>query len=125
VRARARRYAKLGKRNPYRGAMARLRAEWGGRCHCSGCDECRRGPEGPCARRWRLHFAHVRPTPILATRRGRGRADRYHDIKRHPECYRLLCCWCHRQFDSVGGLPAPNTHTFGPPLELDDMEAAS
>ena len=121
--ARARRWAKRGKRNPYRGAMARLCVEWGGRCQCAGCEECRRVSDVACDRRWRLQFAHVKPTPILAVSRGRGRADRYHDIKRHPECYRLLCWWCHYQFDSVNGVRLPAPSHFGPALDVPDERA--
>lgn len=44
-----------------------------------------------------LEFAHLEPTGLCG--RGRGLSSRYHDIKKHPECYELMCVPCHRTFD--------------------------
>lgn len=93
----------------YPRAMARLRAEFGNRCGCPGCKECLRAPDtaDPCDRPDRLEFAHLRPTGLNG--RSRGQAHRYHDVRRHPEAYRLLCRACHQLLDfgrsSAGHLP--------------------
>jgi hypothetical protein len=83
-----------GKRSHYyRRAMARLRDEWGGKCQCIGCASC----SGGCGIATGLEFAHVRPTGLRG--RGRGLPQRYHDVKRNPDAYRLLCDLCHLEFD--------------------------
>jgi len=63
----------------------KLIAERGG-----ACEECgdRDGP---------LEFAHVKPTALRGE--GRGSSKRVHDVRRHPECYRLLCKSCHDELD--------------------------
>lgn len=58
----------------------------GGRCQGVGCS---------CEKN--LEFAHLKPTSVVG--RGRGRSDRYLDIKRNPDAYILLCRDCHRRFD--------------------------
>lgn len=68
----------------YAAAFARLRQEFGGKCE-------------RCPKRRHLQFAHKRPTGLMG--RGRGRADRYHDIKRNRDAYMLLCYRCHLQHD--------------------------
>lgn len=113
-------------RNRYKGAIARLRSDWGGRCQCEGCEFHGR-TVGQCERVRRLEFAHVAPTPIVATykghaRRGRGRAERYHDIKKHPECYRLMCDGCHLELDSVNGAQLPAARAFGPAVDYPEPD---
>lgn len=71
--------------------MDELRKVFGGKCILAGYSD--RGPcDGP------LEFAHVKPTGLCS--RGRGRANRYHDIKRNPDCYALLCRRHHRRVDA-------------------------
>lgn len=70
--------------NRYLGCIARMRAERG--------DKCQRCPSSKG-----LQFAHVKPTGLYG--RGRGRAERYHDIQRHPDAYELLCRRCHMKLD--------------------------
>lgn len=31
---------------------------------------------------------------------GRGQSQRYHDIKKHPDCYKLFCKPCHKRYDA-------------------------
>lgn len=74
----------------YRAAMDELRRAYGGQCvMADGKDH-----DG------RLEFAHLpgRPTGICG--RGRGTPQRYHDIKRNPESFVLLCERHHRLLDS-------------------------
>jgi hypothetical protein len=56
-----------------------------------------------CGAKERLEFAHTKPTPLAGTN-SRGKQRRLLDIKRHPECYALMCHDCHEVFD--GGIPA-------------------
>lgn len=60
--------------------------EWGGSC-CF-CPE--QDPE-------LLEFAHVSLTELKG--RGRGRKERYYDVKKHPEAYLLMCKACHEIYD--------------------------
>jgi len=71
--------------------VADLRKERGDFCECKreGCH----GDRIPCKKRNGLEFAHIAPTGLRG--RGRGQTQRYYDIKRHPECYELLCDPCH------------------------------
>jgi len=84
----------------YQGAMARLREEWGGRCvmavECYGTRE-----------QERLEFAHLPGKPTGVEGRGRGRADRYHDVRKHPDSYVLICRDCHVVLDKRGGGARP------------------
>lgn len=57
-----------------------------------------------------LEFAHVVTTGING--RGRGRADRYHDIKNNPDHYELLCRACHLDFDRAEGPKLPQEVPF-------------
>jgi hypothetical protein len=87
--------------NYYAGKMAQLREEWGGRCvMCGSAWSFKMNSHG-------LEFAHLpgKKTPIEVGRqeRGRGRADRYHDVRNHPECYVLLCVADHARLDGRGG----------------------
>lgn len=50
-----------------------------------------------------LEFAHICATLLSGMSRGRNR--RVMDIKKHPECYKLLCKTCHKYFDTFGKLP--------------------
>jgi len=65
-------------------AFNKLRELYGGECAICGSKE-------------RLEFAHVKPTELEG--RGRGRKERYYDISSNPDCYMLLCHWCHREHD--------------------------
>lgn len=69
--------------------MAELREQFGGVCQAKGCE-----------RTTGLEFAHIQPTNVNG--RGRGQAVRYHDIKKHPERFRLLCRPCHVAMDFDG-----------------------
>lgn len=51
----------------------------------------------------RLEFAHLPGKPTGLDGRGRGVSKRYHDIKRHPESYVLVCRDCHAVLDGRGG----------------------
>lgn len=42
-------------------------------------------------------FSHIEPTEVSGE--GRGRYERYKDIKLHPESYRLACETCHDELD--------------------------
>ena len=77
--------------------MAELRAAFGGRCE-------------ECGSSSRLEFAHVISTGLNG--RGRGMPQRVHDIRRHPECYRLLCRPCHLAFDREKGPALPEEVPF-------------
>lgn len=63
-----------------------LKADRGGKCEIPGCEETED-----------LEFAHVQPTDLGG--RGRGRKERYYDIKNNPDSYRLLCKGHHRDHD--------------------------
>jgi hypothetical protein len=64
-----------------------------------------------CGSTANLQFAHKKETGLNG--RGRGRKERYYDIKKHPDCYILLCGGdtgdggCHQQYD-VGQLEIIN-----------------
>lgn len=66
---------------------------WGGKCQKCGSDKIDK-----------LEFAHVSPTGLNG--RGRGRKERYYDVKNHPESYNLLCEDCHAEFDQTNGIEA-------------------
>lgn len=68
-----------------------LRLKMGGRCS---------NPECPTPTE-ELQFAHVAETPLSKISRGRGRKERYYDIKKHPDSYRLMCKTCHHDFDEA------------------------
>lgn len=69
----------------YSEKMEALRDKWGGRCvHCGS--------------RRNLQFAHL-PGRETFHHNGRGMPNRYHDIKRNPRCYVLLCERSHRALD--------------------------
>lgn len=72
--------------------MTALRIRFGERC-------------AKCGSRTELEFAHVVTTGLNG--RGRGSAERYYDILRHPRAYRLLCRRCHRAFDREHGPKLP------------------
>lgn len=74
----------MARPNYYPPRLDALRAQFGGRCV-------------DCGTRKRLEFAHIKPTGLMG--RGRGMPDRYHDIKRNPDCYVLRCRPCHRAWD--------------------------
>ena len=63
-----------------------LVASRGGQCTWPGCD----ADED-------LEFAHVKETGLSG--RGRGRKERYYDIIKNPESYRLLCQFHHKLMD--------------------------
>lgn len=45
-----------------------------------------------------LEFAHRIPTQLQGW--GRGRKERYYDIKKNPQSYMLLCKKCHKEYDN-------------------------
>lgn len=61
---------------------------FGGTCWKEECGE--NNPE-------RLEFAHILDTPVMG--RGRGRKERYFDIKKNPESYALFCKYHHEEYD--------------------------
>jgi len=77
-------------RYDYAQGMNDLRTLYGNACADKGVKN-----RGRCE--GQLEFAHVKPTGLCS--RGRGRADRYHDILRNLDCYVLLCARHHRAFD--------------------------
>jgi hypothetical protein len=44
-----------------------------------------------------VQFAHVRPTALRGS--SRGKKHRCRDVVANPECYRAMCTACHRLFD--------------------------
>lgn len=66
--------------------MRGLRREWGGRCV-------------ECGAPRHLEFAHLPGKPTGLSGRGRGMPNRYHDVRRNPESYVLLCRACHMRLD--------------------------
>jgi len=63
--------------------------QFGGTCWKDECGE--DDPE-------RLEFIHILDTPVMG--RGRGRKERYWDIKKHPGSYALFCKYHHTEYDS-------------------------
>lgn len=57
-------------------AFRELRKEYGNRCYF-------------CGKEFSLQFAHIKPTKLSG--RGRGRKERYYDIKNNLESYLLTC----------------------------------
>lgn len=45
----------------------------------------------------KVEFAHVIKTEVRG--KGRGRKERYYDIKNHPLAYIPLCVDCHKRYD--------------------------
>lgn len=74
----------------YARKMRELRASWGGRCVMCGAYS-------------DLEFAHLPGKPTGLSGRGRGRTERYYNIRRFPDCYVLLCIACHSEMDGRGG----------------------
>jgi hypothetical protein len=68
---------------------AQLRAERGNKCEEDDCEET-----------FPLEWAHVKPTRMHG--RGRGKKNRLVDVKKNPDCYKLLCRPCHRRRDEIG-----------------------
>ena len=66
--------------------MDRLLEERGGKCTWTDCDATEA-----------LEFAHVKPTELKG--RSRGRKERYYDIIKNPDSYRLLCHFHHKMMD--------------------------
>jgi len=69
-----------------RTAFDNLRKEFGDKCSF-------------CGSTAKLEFAHLEPTELVG--RGRGRKERYYDIKKNPDSYVLLCVGCHKTLDTV------------------------
>ncbi len=84
----------MTRRGYYPGKMADLRAEWGGRCVWCGLPSL---PSNP------LEFVHLPGKHTTIEGRGRGLPQRYHDIKRNPGSYVLLCRDHHTALDKRGG----------------------
>lgn len=79
----------------YLGKMDELRKDFGGRCIMCGGRKSRKNEP--------LQFAHLKKTPMSKIHRGRGMANRYHDIKKNRQSYVLMCRYCHIIFDGPGG----------------------
>jgi ERCC4-type nuclease len=47
----------------------------------------------------KLQFAHIEETE-LSKKKGRGRKERFYDVLKNPEKYRLYCEECHEQYDA-------------------------
>lgn len=62
--------------------MVELRESRGNKCEVCGVTE-------------GLEFAHVKETSLKG--RGRGRKERYYDIIKNPESYKLVCSNCHKE----------------------------
>ena len=45
----------------------------------------------------KLEFIHIKATKVMG--RGRGRKERYYDVKKNPHCYALMCKYHHDQWD--------------------------
>lgn len=74
-------------------AFQKLREEFGGCCRiCESKDD--------------LEFAHRRDNGFKG--KGRGRKERYYNIKNNPSDYALLCKPCHRAFDKVRKASKPS-----------------
>ena len=67
-------------------AFKKLREEFGGACQ-------------KCGSKQDLEFAHIKPTNLSGW--GRGRKERYYDIKKFKDHYQLLCKSCHKEFDKI------------------------
>lgn len=65
---------------------AELLEEFGGSCRICGTSK-------------ELQFAHLTPTDLKGW--GRGRKERYYDVKNNPDSYTLLCEPCHKQLDRI------------------------
>jgi hypothetical protein len=50
-----------------------------------------------CYAKGELEFAHIKPSGLSG--RSRGQSRRYYDIKKNPECYKLMCKYHHNKFD--------------------------
>ena len=61
-----------------------LKKEFGNRCEFCGSEN-------------DLQFAHIVPTKLRGM--GRGKKNRYYDIRNHKTDYLLLCKDCHYKFD--------------------------
>jgi hypothetical protein len=64
------------------------------------CEECSSTDE--------LQWAHIKPTGLNGE--GRGQSRRYHDIKKHPDHYKLWCKPCHTK---LGGPEHGNPKDHG------------
>lgn len=96
----------LKKMSRYKGAIDKLRIERGNECEECGVHQ----DKAKYLHRNGLEFAHVITTSLNG--RGRGRADRYHDIKKYPTHYKLMCRLCHLEFDNKKGPSLPDNPTF-------------
>lgn len=50
-----------------------------------------------CGSKQNLEFAHIKPTDLSGW--GRGRKERYYDIKNNKDHYVLVCKSCHKELD--------------------------
>lgn len=64
-----------------------LRLKYGGKCQWQNCNQTKN-----------LEFAHTKPTKLKG--KGRGRKERYYDIKNNPTSYILLCKYHHKILDT-------------------------
>jgi hypothetical protein len=65
-----------------------LKIQFGGKCQ-----------NELCSRESGLEFAHRHDHGTKLNGRGRGRRERYYDVKNHPDSYVLLCHGCHEHYD--------------------------
>lgn len=68
----------------------KLRALFGDKCVYCGSTE-------------NLQFAHIKKTKLSGTD-GRGRKERYYDIRNNPKSYVLACKKCHEDLDRNSNL---------------------
>jgi len=69
----------------FREKFEELKRQFGNKCSTEGCDSDK------------LDFAHIKDTKLSGS--GRGSLHRYYDIKKHPDCYALMCKKHHRIYD--------------------------
>jgi len=52
-----------------------------------------------CGSTEKLQFAHIEKTKLSGSK-GRGTKERFYDVLKNPEKYRLYCEGCHEQYDA-------------------------
>ncbi|WXG46987.1 MAG: hypothetical protein WED05_10070 [Candidatus Atabeyarchaeum deiterrae] len=83
-----------------KGKMKELRMARGGRCEKI-LDNFQR-----CTSKRQLEFHHIAETNVLGIpkhnhRAGRGRKERYYDIRNNPDSYKLLCIKHHKEAHNI------------------------
>lgn len=64
-----------------------------------------------CGSKEKMEFAHLGETGLYGA--GRGRKERYYDVIRNPDKYKLLCQRCHKRLDTSVSRSAPPTPFLG------------